>query len=287
MTKQMIIFLLCMFSITTIHSQEKSRYKCAYEITALRDTVSPVVYHKDTYIVQINDNITKGFYYHNYYSDSLKTANYALYSQIRMETLRKAKDLRTQADPKVGEKTIGQFYPSKLFMSTLYKDYEMNEIRITDEISLFDKFVFTDQLKPQDWEIESDTLTILGYHSQKATCNYRGRNWIAWFTNEIPLSEGPWKFYGLPGLITKIADDKEHYSFTLTGFQEVVEPIDTRISPKTEKIERKKFIKSMMDGQIQQNIAALAAEVIGLSNTGGNASSVNRRGYDYIERDYK
>lgn len=34
--------------------------------------------------------------------------------------------------------------------------------------------------------------------TQKATCDFAGRKWIAWFTTEIPIQDGPYKFYGLP-----------------------------------------------------------------------------------------
>ena len=51
--------------------------------------------------------------------------------------------------------------------------------------------------------------------TQKATTTYGGRKWIAWFTNEIPLHEGPYIFSGLPGLITQIYDDGNNFFFSL------------------------------------------------------------------------
>lgn len=44
-----------------------------------------------------------------------------------------------------------------------------------------------------------------------------GRQWIAWFTSEIPLSEGPYKFGGLPGLILEVADSEGDYRYTCIG----------------------------------------------------------------------
>ncbi|GEN74405.1 GLPGLI family protein [Chryseobacterium hagamense] len=67
-----------------------------------------------------------------------------------------------------------------------------------------------------DWEILPDKSKMANFNVQKAEVNYGGRNWIAWFTNEIPIQDGPYIFMGLPGLIVKISDDKNDYSFSLT-----------------------------------------------------------------------
>jgi GLPGLI family protein len=63
-------------------------------------------------------------------------------------------------------------------------------------------------------------LTINGYKSQKAKTSYGGRNYEAWFTTQIPIPDGPYKFCGLPGLIIKISDSKNHYVFELTDVLE-------------------------------------------------------------------
>lgn len=89
-----------------------------------------------------------------------------------------------------------------------------------DEIEFYD-IVFNDKYKyientSFDWKIKSDTLTINSLLCQKATTSFGGRDYIAWFTQEIPISDGPYKFRGLPGLIVKIYDTQNHYIFTLT-----------------------------------------------------------------------
>lgn len=50
---------------------------------------------------------------------------------------------------------------------------------------------------------------------QKATADFGGRSWIAWFTKDIMISEGPYKFRGLPGLIFEISDTKDNFYFQL------------------------------------------------------------------------
>jgi len=68
-----------------------------------------------------------------------------------------------------------------------------------------------------NWTILPETKTIEGFKVQKATTGFGGRNWIAWFTNDIQLQDGPYKFCGLPGLILNIGDEKGDHIFNLVG----------------------------------------------------------------------
>lgn len=66
-----------------------------------------------------------------------------------------------------------------------------------------------------DWKILPDQQKIGEFNAQKAVGNFAGRQWIAWFTTEIPIQDGPYKFNGLPGLIVKIEDRTNSHSFVL------------------------------------------------------------------------
>ena len=66
-----------------------------------------------------------------------------------------------------------------------------------------------------NWKISPETELISNINCQKATLEYGGRKWEAWFTESIPLPEGPYIFNGLPGLIIEIIDDKGDYAFSL------------------------------------------------------------------------
>lgn len=79
----------------------------------------------------------------------------------------------------------------------------------------FKTYLYEDEGARQlDWKLEDKYKTISGYECQKASVTFRGRNYDAWFTTEIPLPYGPWKFGGLPGLILEIYDDTKEISFT-------------------------------------------------------------------------
>ena len=51
------------------------------------------------------------------------------------------------------------------------------------------------------------TKKIGNFLCQKAVSNFRGRDYVAWFAKDIPVHAGPWKFYGLPGLILEVYDE--------------------------------------------------------------------------------
>lgn len=68
-----------------------------------------------------------------------------------------------------------------------------------------------------NWKISNETMKIGEYNTQKATTDFGGRSWVAWFSKDIPLQDGPYKFSGLPGLIVKIEDTDKNYSWELKG----------------------------------------------------------------------
>lgn len=64
-----------------------------------------------------------------------------------------------------------------------------------------------------NWLISNEKKKIGNFEVTKATAEYGGRNWTAWFSPDIPFPYGPYVFYGLPGLILDISDDKYNYHF--------------------------------------------------------------------------
>ena len=76
------------------------------------------------------------------------------------------------------------------------------------------------------WNFVPDcNMTILGYECQEATTEHAGRIYKAWFTTELPLPYGPYKFGGLPGLILRIQDQEGQYNWECSGFEKCSEPI--------------------------------------------------------------
>ncbi|MDR4893867.1 MULTISPECIES: GLPGLI family protein [unclassified Chryseobacterium] len=73
----------------------------------------------------------------------------------------------------------------------------------------------------QNWKISDSTKTFGGYQVQKATTQFGGRNWVAWFSKDIPIPYGPYKFNGLPGLIMELYDGKKDYYFKVIKSEKI------------------------------------------------------------------
>lgn len=93
-------------------------------------------------------------------------------------------------------------------------------------------YEYKEKLPQFNWTIAADTLTIGGYLCQKAGAYYAGRQWTVWFTSEIPVDCGLWKFNGLPGLILEATDNKNYYHFTLREVSQNRVPIVSYDIPK-------------------------------------------------------
>ena len=75
-----------------------------------------------------------------------------------------------------------------------------------------------------NWKLMPAKKVVAGYECQQALTTFGGRSWEAWFTRAIPVSEGPYKFYGLPGLIVKVRDAHDNYVFELLSFESNPKP---------------------------------------------------------------
>lgn len=102
---------------------------------------------------------------------------------------------------------------------TITKNYSKNSVAYHIKDSGV-KFKLT-EIKPINWKILKETKTINNLKCQKATTDLYGRKWIAWFSPEIAIQDGPYKFNNLPGLIVKIEDTDKNHSFELTEIKNI------------------------------------------------------------------
>jgi len=130
--------------------------------------------------------------------------------------------LREEAEEEMrrGAKTVNGF-SGITFPEDIFKGYPSSK-ELTASYRLFLGAGYGRYTEPKPnfgWEILPETKNILGYKCQKAKGKFRGREYIAWFSSDIPRSDGPWKFCGLPGLILAVQDTKGDFIFTCTAIE--------------------------------------------------------------------
>jgi GLPGLI family protein len=85
--------------------------------------------------------------------------------------------------------------------------------------------IYTESQPVFKWKLRDSVKSIEGYSCQMAETEYAGRVWTAWFTPEISVDCGFWKFSGLPGLILEASDKSGDYSFMVSSIENTEEPI--------------------------------------------------------------
>lgn len=143
-----------------------------------------------------------------------------------------------------------------------------------------DNLMYSEPFPLQKWQMGKDTKMICGYKCQKATCSWRGRNYIAWFTTEIPVSSGPWKFGGLPGLIMKISDSKNEYSWEAVAVNKGKFPVYGARRKKYVKSTREKVQK--LQRELNENYFNTTGTTVFEYGTGRSISS-RRHSYSPLE----
>jgi GLPGLI family protein len=133
--------------------------------------------------------------------------------------------------------------PKTSLYYAIFKHYPSAKISFTEDIAT-DEFRYSQEMNLFNWNIEEERKQIAGYMTQKATTTFAGRDYIAWFTPEIPIPDGPYKFNGLPGLILEIRDKKSQYVFQLTQFKSLEEPAEIEFNSKNYiTTNKEKFLK--------------------------------------------
>ena len=111
--------------------------------------------------------------------------------------------------------------------------------------------------------------TVAGYDCQRATAVFGGRTWEAWFAREVPIPEGPYKFYGLPGLIVKVADIRGQFAFELIKLRQVPKPLPLGLPEAGAKpVTKAEFTKGKMAYASSQTAQMLASGNIRFNTSG-------------------
>lgn len=172
---------------------------CVYKYSHIQDTSDPANSSENIMILEIGKSLSKFYDYKYFIFDSTMVAEY---NTTKFENNKK-------------------YYPQiirEAIKLQAYKNYPNNKITIIDRIP-FNNYLYEEPLIFPKWKLENGKKIICGYYCLKAITSFRGRNYTAWYAPEIAISDGPWKFGGLPGLILKIEDDEKHHIFEMVGLE--------------------------------------------------------------------
>lgn len=253
-----------------IEDKEPGIIEVHYSHTCVFDTLTGRSY-SDPMILRVGKTATMFYPEKQMWNDSLQRTDFNLHMKIYYEV----NPIGTQNWQPLGG----------MFSEYLFRNIKDGETMVYDNIGA-DGYSYTEPTVAPVWTIQSDTKEILGYQCQLATCDFRGRKWNAWFTPEIPVKEGPWKLFGLPGLVLAASDSKNHYSYEATGIlTQNLRPVGIRLYVREKPIKlksRQAFLKKIYDEVMSGKFVATMSSMHG----NGSQSTPERSQYDSQERDY-
>ena len=138
-------------------------------------------------------------------------------------------------------------------------------------------FLVTDQIN-YSWKITNETKQIQNYTCYKATTSFRGNTFEVWFTPDIPINAGPWKWYGLPGLIVEATDTDQSVVYKL----EKIEPLNETIPFPSKNLKRITLKEYFDKGE-----EALQAMLAKLNADRNGTVTYTRLGRFGLEREYE
>lgn len=175
---------------------------------------------------------------------------------------------------------------------TIFKNYPHGKLTHTEKICM-DWFRYEEEMPELEWELTDSVTNVLGYECHSAVCNFRGREWTAFYTEDIPLMEGPWKLHGLPGLIMRASDKEGHYLFECIGIKSNADRPITSYKVPYNTTGRAKYYdaKNRYDVNPYAYYEAGGHGHITVTDEAGNpcldAYDPIELPFDYIERDWK
>ena len=193
--------------------------------------------HDDAYILRVGKTANQFFSFFQNRTDSLDYTN--------EETRRISLNEFLEANDKSPDRT------KRLKASTVSRELLYQDLT-TGKLTLYSNYAsayntYEEDIPTQEWAIDNDSVQdIMGMECHYATTMFRGRVWKVWFTEEIPVSLGPWKLNGLPGLILAAVADDDFIKFNAVSIRtEGLTPVTfyNRGKHKYYKMDREKFLR--------------------------------------------
>jgi len=227
-------------------------YRITYNSKSVTDTTkTPYRYKDDEMRLEIGKNGVSRFYSYTRF----------LRKQMTAEMIKKGGGIDMTSIPKGGA-----------ISWELYKNYPVQGKTLYLDVISLDSYQCEETVETPDWQLVPDsTKEILGYQCQMATTRFKGRQWTVWYTEDIPLDEGPWKLRGLPGLVLSAYDAKRQYVFEGAGLEQVStdQPV-VIVEEKREKISQKNFRKVLSRYDPMAALSSRGIKIISVKEADGS-----------------
>lgn len=185
---------------------DSSYIVCKYNVIFLKDTTDVTSKKEEVMTLQIGKNVSLFKSDQKHITDSLQRIS-------ADNSFKNAVNNHIILD-------FGKIPKSNFFQEVYSKN---GKVKIFDKV--FNQVYSFEPINKASWKLVDEKKVINTYKCKKAIGVYGKRKWIAWYTDDIPISEGPYNFKGLPGLIVEISDEKEFYHFTLNYLKKSKVPI--------------------------------------------------------------
>lgn len=183
---------------------DQALFIAQYQVTSVADTLHPDNRIEETMWLKVG--ATRSVFYS--------------YARALIDSILE-QDRAAHAPREVIEQHMRQYSSSVAYQ--VYKNYPSGKVTFLDAVGA-SRFRTEETNDRPEWTLLPDTATLIGYPCRKAVCYFKGRHYEAWYTPAISRSEGPWKLYGLPGLILKARDSQGYFTFTCTAIRQCHNP---------------------------------------------------------------
>lgn len=202
------ILTFAMASLAFAQNPDKSLARVRYTFTHLQDTTQKDKPYTENMLMVIGKNASV----------------YTSYDKINRD-LEMQKQLAEQIKNQAGSNnfSINVNKTGNTRVSNLDYFFFAKENKFYTKESILTNYLIEEEAPKINWKITKDTASFSGLKCQKATANFKGRTWTAWFAPELPFQSGPWKLNGLPGLIVEAYDQTQTVKFQFAGFENVTE----------------------------------------------------------------
>ncbi|MDR0961731.1 MAG: GLPGLI family protein [Mediterranea sp.] len=254
--------------LSPIDTLDQTKLCVHYQYRVVEDIRNPKKITQYNLLLQIGSQLSKFSDYNDIVGDS-----------IVREEVRQGVNNNTILLGMLSRRNGQSSYNEEVFKNSPKGKYSVEEF-------LMGEYIYEEPIPTMEWTVDATAdTTLLGYACTRATCHFRGRNYIAWFAPDIAIDNGPWKFHGLPGLILQVEDDEHQHIYTCTALYQPQgeNPIYKKKRTNVVKTTREKFLKAKK--------RAMDDLILTLQNSGKfniklppNAPK-KRRSYNPIERE--